>query len=504
MITLSIIYSLAFEDEITLYWDFQKDLNAGLYKTFINDKLAFTSGKTHAEIVNLSPDTEYSIRVEMFDKNGKFLRKFGEKTIKTTASRKRIDVTQAPYNAVADGVTLNTKAIQQAINDCKDGESVYFPKGTYLTGALDLHSNMELYIEKGATLKGTVNVEDYLPKRESRFEGHHLESYSSLINMGQLDYKSGFNCFNVVIRGGGIIDGGGKELCDNIISVEKEKMADYLNGIGEKLEKCDNMNVIPARTRGRLINISNSQNVIVANVGIYNSPSWNLHPIYSDNIVVYGCEFFSEGIWNGDGFDPDSSTNCTIFSCDFSTGDNCIAIKSGKNPDGNIVNRPTKNIKIFDCKTTVMGGGCAIGSEMSGGVEDVYVWDCDFVKSNIGLTVKASKDRGSYVRNLYINNCIASNFLVRSKYNCNGDGEPAPTVPYFENFYLDNVTLTGWNTRKNAPCTAILLSGFENEGHALKNVVLNDITLLPRPDGNNQSIQIYCAEGVTIKNLKSL
>ena len=118
--------------------------------------------------------------------------------------------------------------------------------------------------------------------------------------------------------------------------------------------------------------------------------------IYSDNIVTNDCTFISEGVHNGDGWDPDSSTNCTIFACTFFTGDDSVAIKSGKNPEGNIINKPCKHIRVFDC-VTKYGHGICMGSEMSGGIEDVKIWDCDLENSVYGIEIKGTKKRGGYV-----------------------------------------------------------------------------------------------------------
>ena len=127
-----------------------------------------------------------------------------------------IDITKAPYNAVGDGKTLNTKAIQSAIDDCPKDGCVMIPSGTFMTGALRLHSNMELYLAKGAILQGTANPEDYLPRIWSRFEGTEMECYSSLLNLGTLDHTAGPNCENVILRGKGTITSGGKLLAERM------------------------------------------------------------------------------------------------------------------------------------------------------------------------------------------------------------------------------------------------------------------------------------------------
>lgn len=260
-----------------------------------------------------------------------------------------------------------------------------------MTGALRLHSDMELYIEREGILKGTARVEDYLPKIKSRFEGLEMECYSSLLNLGELDHDGGYGCRNVVIRGMGTIAGGGKTLAENVIAYEKERLKDYIASVGTRLKEYEKEDTIPGRARPRLINISNSQEVVISGISIENGPGWNVHMIYSDRITTHGCVFRSEGVWNGDGWDPDSSTNCTIFDCAFYTGDDAIAVKSGKNPEGNVIGRPSAHIRIFDCRSA-FGHGITIGSEMSGGIDDVSIWDCDMSQSMWGIEIKGTKN----------------------------------------------------------------------------------------------------------------
>lgn len=169
------------------------------------------------------------------------------------------------------------------------------------------------------------------------------------LELGHLNHDGDFNCSHVVIRGKGIIASGGRSLAEKVIESERERLKDYLDSLGKQVGECEKPETIPGRVRPRLINISNCQNIVLSGVTFKNGASWNVHMIYSDRIVTNGCKFYSEKIWNGDGWDPDSSSNCTIFNCTFYTGDDSIAIKSGKNPEGNLIGRPSRHIRIFDC-----------------------------------------------------------------------------------------------------------------------------------------------------------
>lgn len=496
--------SIIFDDEIVLYWELTEEYELGdSYSLYINDKKIKESSKTHFRVKNLHPSTDYSVRVVWNDKNGTLKDILVDAIYQTRPEKRRLNVKSSLYNAAGDGKTLDTKAIQRAIDDCKAGECVYFPEGVYLCGKLDLHSDMELYLEKGAVIKGTANVEDYLPKRASRFEGYEMMCYSSLINMGEMNHNEGYNCKNVIIRGGGTISGGGKQLRENILKVERVRLKEYMESLGDEITTFENLDTIPGRTRPRLVNISNSQNIVLSNITMEYGPAWNVHMIYSDNIITHGCTIRSYGVSNGDGWDPDSSTNCTLFDIDFDTQDDIVAIKSGKNPEGDKIARPSDNIKVFDCRGK--GQGCAIGSEMSGGVSNVHIWDCDLSDAIGGIVIKATPQRGGYIKNIKVENTVLSAINVLSNVSYNNDGEASPDVPVFENFEFKNLKILGLsgncNTREFKAGTAVYLSGFDKEGHKLKNVSLKNIYLPRHADGSPQSIKFIACEDVRFENI---
>lgn len=222
------VNAIVFSDEITLWWEKQWNLPDGvLYRITLNGKTLGVTENTHFSCNSLTEKTKYSVRVERVvgDMPAQTL---CELDICTAAAKKRIDVSAEPYLAKGDGLTLNTEALQRAIDDCGADECVYFPKGVFLSGALNLHSDMEIYLDEGATLQGTARVEDYLPKRKSRFEGIEMMCYSSLLNMGELDNSAGPNCRNIIIRGGGSVIGGGTEHSNAVIASERERLRDFL------------------------------------------------------------------------------------------------------------------------------------------------------------------------------------------------------------------------------------------------------------------------------------
>ena len=494
------LYTSIHSDEITVWWEKQWELaSRARYRVTLNGN-AIETDYTHASFKELTPETAYRLRVDRIE-GDTALECLGELHLATTAAKRRIDVTAAPYFAVGDGKTMNTKALQRAINDCGALDCVYFPAGTYLSGALDLHSDMELYLDEGALLQGSAALEDYLPKRESRFEGISMMCYSSLINAGVLDSAGGPNCRNIVIRGKGSILGGGLALADAIMESERTRLADYLAANQDFVKTCENENTIPARARNRLINLSNCENVTIAGLTLGYAASWNVHFIYCRNVLTYGCHICSQGVWNGDGWDPDSAENSVLFDTTFDTHDNSIAIKSGKNPDGNIINRPCVGVWIFHCG----GRQCmAVGSEMSGGVSDVKIWDCDFTAGGAGIGLKVTDKRGGYIRNVRVRDCRFVNLRAR-RVTFNDDGEPAPTLPFMEDILFENVEFTGVSkpvTGEPRQTEVMLIEGPNDPAHYFRRMTFDGIRIPCTALAKPHVFHIKNVAELTIKNIE--
>lgn len=495
------IHSIITSTSITFYWDKPSTFRASdSYQIFLNGIQLGETAKTHYTLKNLTPDTPYHIKL-IWLQNGKNSAQY-EWDTKTDIEKKRLDITLPPYNAVGDGKTINTKAIQRAVDDCTSSQTVYIPEGIFLTGALRLHSSMELYLAKNAVLQGTEFPKDYLPKIKSRFEGTEMMCYSSLLNLGELDHNGGYNCHDVVIHGEGTIAGGGRTLSDNIIALESESMRGYLESLGDQILEYEKPETIPGRARSRLINMSNCQNITLSGLTLKDGASWNVHMIYSDHITTNHCSFHSRNIWNGDGWDSDSSANCTIFDCTFYTGDDSIAVKSGKNPEGNEISRPCKDIRIFDCRCA-FGHGLTIGSEISGGIENIYIWDCDMTHSSCGIEIKGTKKRGGYVRNVIVRDCTAA----RIQFHCvsyNDDGIAAPVPPIFESCRFDHIHILGeyLNDDENwITCQPLELCGFDREGYELAQIEFNHLILGRHGCSNEQTISLQCVKGITFRDI---
>jgi polygalacturonase len=455
------------ESAVTILWNKQYAGSQTTYEILLNGKRIASISKTNYTINNLLPATQYSVQVRLAGDKNSNAKAFNTIQFKTTSKGKLYNILD--YGARNDSLVKNTKAIQAAIDACTEGGTVYIPKGTFVSGAIFLKSNMTLYIEKGATLKGSADTADYLPLILNRFEGWELETYASLINAGTLNRNGSYNIKNLRITGGGTIRGGGRKLGDAMIKAR---------GL---------------RGRGRLICLMNCQDVSLSNLTITEPPSWTIHYIYSDNITCHDLNIITNGIRNGDGIDPDSSTDSYIFNCTFDTGDDCIAIKSGKNPEGFFVAKPTKNVRITDCDFK-RGHGISIGSEMSGGVSDVLVQDCKAGALLHGMQIKGTKDRGGYVKNVTVADCQLLQITIFSAVNYNNDGEPAPEVPMFENFVFKNIDLSSASTKE----PVININGFKEPGHKLRNVDFTDIQLPA-----NARIVINDTERVAFKNIQS-
>ena len=474
-----------------LYWEPAAEGHA-VYTILLDGAVVGQTQKTHFTVTGLAPQRAYAVAVTGGTSPALSI------CITTPPQRRRLDVTRPPYCAKGDGKTLNTAVLQKALEDCTEADEVYFPAGCYLTGALNLHSHIAVFLDEGAVLQGSDDPKDYLPRIWSRFEGTEQECYRSLLNAGRLDHAAGPNCEDILLYGSGTISGGGRVLAERIIDSERERLKDYLAANAALVATCENDRTIPGRVRGRLINLSNCAHVRISGLTLKNGACWNVHMVYSDDILTDHCVLRSTGIWNGDGWDPDSSTNCTLFATVFATEDDSVAIKSGKNPQGNIIDRPTKHIRVFDCQS-LYGHGICIGSEMSGGVEDVKIWDCDISESSNGIEIKGTPKRGGYVRDICVQNCSFPRLLIHAV-PYNDDGVPAPQPPVFEDFRFEGLHLTGLRKEHGTTeCVAPMeIAGFEAAGHEVRHVVCKNLVL---PSGAPLLFSRY--SGLTLENIVS-
>jgi len=342
------------------------------------------------------------------------------------------------YGAVGDGKTLNTKAFASAIEACSKagGGRVLAPAGTWLTGPIHLRSKVNLRIEKGAQVLFSTNFNDYLPPVFTRWQGMECYNYSPMI------YAR--DCTNIAITGEGTIDGHGEawwpfrkqkraaaaKLYDAICAGVPVK--DRILGSEEYLS-----------LRPSLIQPINCKNVLIEGITVGNGPMWTVHPVYCENLLVRKIKVNTSGP-NTDGLVPDSCKNVIIEDCLFSTGDDCIVIKSGLDEDAWRVNRPSENIVIRRCRTQRGHGGVVVGSEMSGGVRNVFISDCRFDGTQRGIRMKSRQGRGGVVENIWVRN-VTMGQIVRDAITVSmlyGSGAVAPRTmvpPTFRGIHISNV-----------------------------------------------------------------
>ena len=327
------------------------------------------------------------------------------------------------FGAVGTGDVLCTEAFGKAIDKLSKmgGGHLVVPRGIWLTGPIVLRSNIDLHLEAGAVIQFAADEKLY-PLVQTSFEGLDTRRCQSPLSAN--------GATNISITGQGVIDGNGQYWRP----VKRQKVTDsqwkeVLSRPGgretkkgywvpsegyEKGESGANMNVPTANTeeewqaikrflRPVMVSLVNCKNVLLEGVIFQNSPAWNLHPLMCENIIIDNVlarnPFFAQ---NGDALDLESCTNALIVNSKFDAGDDGICIKSGKDADGRKRGIPCSNVIVDGCTVFAGHGGFVVGSEMSGGVKNIYVKDCQFLGTDVGLRFKSTRGRGGIVENIYV------------------------------------------------------------------------------------------------------
>ena len=313
------------------------------------------------------------------------------------------------FGAISDGKTDCTAAFRAAIAGCsrQGGGRVSVPAGRYMTGAIHLRSNVNLHVAEGATILFSTDPRKYLPAVLTRFEGVEVMNYSALIYA--------FDCQNIAVTGTGTLDGqadnthwwpwkGNSAFGWKTGDPRQNEARDKLFGMAER-------GVAPAERvfgegdylRPSFIQPYRCRNVLIENVKIVNSPMWEIHPVLSTNVTVRGVRIDTHGP-NNDGCNPESCRDVLIERCFFDTGDDCIAIKSGRNADGRRLAAPSENIIVRQCEMRDGHGGVTIGREISGGVRNVFAESCTMDSPNLdrALRFKNNAARGGLLEHIYM------------------------------------------------------------------------------------------------------
>jgi len=303
------------------------------------------------------------------------------------------------YGAVGDGQQDCSEAFTQAIGACSKagGGRVVVPAGTYLTGAIHLKSNVNLYVAKDAVIRFSQDTKKYLPQVLTRFESIELMNYSPFVYA--------FEQENIALTGEGTLDGQGDEQ-HWWFWKQQQQANDRLKEMAEK--------GVPVEERvfgegdflrPNFIQPYRCKNVLIAGITLVNSPMWVMNPVLSTNVTIRDVKVISHGP-NNDGCDPESSRDVLIENCLFDTGDDCIAIKSGRDHDGRRVNMPSENIIVRGCTMKDGHGGVVIGSEVSGNVRNVFAEDCQMSSPQLerALRIKSNSRRGGTMENIFMRN----------------------------------------------------------------------------------------------------
>ena len=434
------------------------------------------------------------------------------------------------YGAIADGIAINTKNINAAIDDCskKGGGTVIVPRGLWLTGPIVLKSNVNLHLEKNALLQFTTDFNQYVLVKGN------WEGIPQMRNQSPL---SASDAINIAITGAGIIDGGG----DAWRMVKKEKLTETqwkkLVASGgvldddkktwypslKSLKGAQSKNpgeITPDKTteffesvkdflRPNLLVLANCKKILLQGVTFQNSPAWCLHPLLCADMTVR--DIYVKNPWyaqNGDGIDVESCKNVLIENSTFDVGDDGICVKSGRDEAGRKRGRPTENMIVKNCTVYHAHGGFVIGSEMSGGARNLFVKDCTFIGTDVGLRFKTTRGRGGVVEKIFVNNIsmkdITGEAILFDMYYAAQDPVPLAgekrqppkiefktvdeTTPQFRDFHISNVTCNG-------AAKAIFIRGLP-EMH-VKDVAIENVTIQA-----DKGIDMQEASGITLRDVK--
>lgn len=385
------------------------------------------------------------------------------------------------YGAKADGHTLNTGSINKAIEACsaKGGGVVLIPQGLWLTGPVVMKSNVNLHVSRAALLQFTDDKDQY-KLIEGNYEGHAAVRNESPI--------SGTDLENIALTGEGIIDGHGEvwraigkdRLTDNewqklvssggVVSANGKTWypsIGFMNGaktpgagmLGPGKSIKDSA---PLKDffRPNMLVLTNCKKVLLQGVTLQNSPAWDIHTLLCEDLTVQNVRVRNNwNAQNGDGIDVESCKNVLIEGSTFDAGDDGICIKSGRDEEGRRRGKPTENVIVRNNVVYRAHGGFVIGSEMSGGARNIFVSDCTFIGTDIGLRFKTTRGRGGIVEDIYIKNIsmraiLHEAILFDMYYGGKSPGESdevkndatipvTEATPAFRNFYVDNVVCNG-------------------------------------------------------------
>jgi polygalacturonase len=412
------------------------------------------------------------------------------------------------YGAKAnDSTFVNTEAIKKAVTACNfaGGGTVLVPNGTWHTGPIHLKSNVNLHLNTGAELRFSKKYSDYLPVVLMQRGGFFCYNYSPLV------YAK--NCQNIAITGSGLLNGQGqawwpwKNRQPGMVKLFQMGKAGV--PVEERVFGTEKDGVRPP-----FIQFIECKDIILEDVTFKDGPSWNIHPVFCENVIIRKVTVSAHGP-NNDGIDPDGCKNVLIEDCDIDVGDDNICLKSGRDEEAWAIGRPCENVVVRRCTTKAGHGGFVIGSEMSADVRNVLVEDCSFSGTDKGLRFKSRPGRRGVVENIWVRNITMENIQsVAIDFNMNYNGEPIEKAmqygknttgisdpPVFRNFHIEDINCT------NAKI-AIRMVGLP--GDYLKDIHFSDVTINSKEgfrsqyanDLSFQNVSITSVGEVSEKNVK--
>ncbi|MDD4970405.1 MAG: glycoside hydrolase family 28 protein [Paludibacter sp.] len=340
------------------------------------------------------------------------------------------------FGAKNDGVTDAREAINKAITACSNAQGgiVLIPKGKYyVAGSVIMKSNVNLKVDEGAEILFSSHPKDYTPFVLTVWEGTELFNYAPMVY--------GYHVSNIAITGKGNLNGNastefatwrpqGSKNQDLLRQMGIDQVPVYRRNFGME------SNLPPG-----MIELIGCSNILIQDIHIQDAPYWVIHPVFCTNVTVRGVEINSNNL-NNDGCDPEYTRNVLIENSTFNVGDDAIAIKAGRDQDGWRIGQPTENIIIRNCIFNSKCNGLCIGSEMSAGVQNVFMENVVVKNSLSGVYFKSNPDRGGWIRNVWVRNITCDSVrsaLIRFETNYHGGrGGFYPTL--FQNFLIENVT----------------------------------------------------------------
>lgn len=417
------------------------------------------------------------------------------------------------FSKYADGKTLCTTFLQEAIDQTPEGGHLVIPAGTYLTGSLFLHSNMTFEVGEGATILGVVDDNAY-PPLPSRVAGIELTYWpAGLINAQ--------NCENLTICGNGTVDGQGEYWWYKFWGRPEEKCE---GGMIREYPKNLRWAVDYDCFRPRNFLLGNCKNLVLKDLKCERSGFWNIHVYYSEDVWIDNVTVSRNMGPSTDGIDIDSCRHVVISNCHISCHDDGIVLKAGRDADGLRVNRPCEDVEVYNCHLTAPSQGITLGSETSGGIRDVYIHDCSFEGAWFGFRVKSARTRGGVIENITVKNLTMQDvewpfelgldwFPAYSYCRIPDDYEgeipehwrilsqqvsPEKGLPVLRNVSIENVTAAVSSNFRTKKKKSVLFRIDADPARPIENLTLRNMMLDSSGFGAIRSVKNMKLENVTI------